>query len=159
MKTLLRGVVAGLAGTAAMTVAQLAAARLRDEPARTRVPRAWSEAPAPAQVAKQAADAVGRGSHVTKQDVPRLTGAVHWSYGTGLGVLYALAVRALRPTPLLGGLGFGIGVWSAAYVQLVPLGIYEPPWRYPLDELALDLSYHLVYGAATAGAFAVVDRA
>jgi len=77
VKTVLRGVVAGLAGTAAMTAAQVAAARLRGEPARTRVPRTWSEAPAPAQVAKQAADTVCRGSHVTKQDVPRLTGAVH----------------------------------------------------------------------------------
>ena len=69
-------------------------------------------------------------------------------------MLYALAARLLRPPPLVGGLGFGVGVWSAAYVQLVPLGIYEPPWRYPVDEVALDLSYHLVYGAAVAEAYA-----
>jgi uncharacterized membrane protein YagU involved in acid resistance len=105
-------------------------------------------------VAKRAADALGEGAHVSKHDVPLLTNVVHWSYGTGLGVLYALAARAIKPSPLLGGLGFGVGVWSAAYVQLVPLGIYEPPWRYPPGELALDLSYHLAYGAAVGEAWA-----
>jgi uncharacterized membrane protein YagU involved in acid resistance len=154
MKTLLRGALAGLVGTAAMTGAQAVAAKLRGRSAGTGVPRTWADAPAPAQVAKQAADAIGEGEHVTRQDVPLLTNAVHWSYGTGLGVLYALAARVLKPSPLLGGLGFGVGVWSAAYVQLVPLGIYEPPWRYPAGELALDLSYHLVYGAAVGEAWA-----
>jgi hypothetical protein len=154
MRTLLRGIVAGLVGTAAMTLAQLGAARLRGEHAGTSVPSSWSEAPAPAQVAKRAADAIGEGGRLTRNDVPRLTNAMHWTYGTGLGVLYAVAARALRPSPLAGGLWFGVGVWSAAYAQLVPLGVYEPPWRYPVDELALDLSYHLVYGAAVGEAYA-----
>jgi len=87
--------------------------------------------PAPAQLAKKAADAVGPGTRVTKDDAPRLTNTMHWTYGTTLGVLYAVAARALRPQPLLGGVGFGLGVWSASYAQLVPLGIYDPPWRYP----------------------------
>jgi hypothetical protein len=121
-------------------------------------PAGGRDAPASAQAAKKAADAVGEGQRLTKDDVPLLTNTMHWTYGTTLGVLYALAARLLRPRPLVGGLGFGVGVWSAAYVQLVPLGIYEPPRRYPPDELALDLSYHLVYGAAVGGAFAVVDR-
>jgi hypothetical protein len=59
---------------------------------------------------------------------------------------------------VLGGIGYGLGVWSASYAQLVPLGIYEPPWNYPLREVALDLGYHLVYGAAAGETFAVVDR-
>ncbi len=154
MKTLLRGVAAGLVGTGAMTLAQLAAAKLRGQPLGTIVPGRWADAPAPAQVAKKAADPVGEGQRLTKDDVPLLTNTMRWTYGTTLGVLYALAARLLRPRPLAGGLGFGVGVWSAAYVQLVPLGVYEPPWRYPLDELALDLSYHLVYGAAVAEAYA-----
>jgi hypothetical protein len=158
MRTLLRGVAAGLVGTAAMTAAQLLAARIRGEPSDTPVPSRWSDAPAPAQVAKKAADTIGEGDRVTRRDVPRLTTAMHWSYGTALGVLYALAARIVRPSPVLGGLGYGVGVWSASYAQLVPLGIYEPPWNYPLRELALDLGYHLVYGAAAAETFAVVDR-
>ncbi len=44
-----------------------------------------------------------------------------------------------------------------SYVQLVPMGLYELPWKYPPKDLALDLSYHLVYGAGVAGAFRVLD--
>ena len=44
------------------------------------------------------------------------------------------------------------------YVQLVPMGLYQPPWEYPPADLALDLSYHLVYGAALGTAYAALDR-
>ena len=158
MKRLLRGIFAGLVGTAAMTAAQLAAARLRGRPLRTAVPQTWSEAPAPAQVVKKAAAAIGVGDRVTREDVPLLTNAMHWTYGTALGIVCAVAADPLRRRPLVGGLAFGAGVWSASYAQLVPLGIYEPPWRYPVGELALDLAYHLVYGAAAANAYAGAAR-
>jgi hypothetical protein len=59
---------------------------------------------------------------------------------------------------VLAGVELGTGVWTASYVELVPLGIYRPPWKYPANELALDLSYHLVYGIAVAGAYAALDR-
>jgi hypothetical protein len=39
----------------------------------------------------------------------------------------------------------------------VPLGIYKPPWKYPPQELGLDLSYHLVYGAGVAAAYAALQ--
>jgi hypothetical protein len=63
----------------------------------------------------------------------------------------------MRPDPVAGGLAFGTGVWGAAYAELIPLGIYEPPWKVPKRELAIDLSYHLVYGLAVAGAYAALD--
>ena len=75
---------------------------------------------------------------------------MHWLYGTSWGVLYG-GVPA-------GGLTFGTAVWAAAYAELVPLGIYEPPWRYPARELALDWSYHAVYGLAVAAAYAGLER-
>jgi hypothetical protein len=52
-----------------------------------------------------------------------------------------------RRRPLIRGLAFGTVVWAMSYVELVPLGLYEPPWKYPPEELAFDLSYHLAYGA------------
>jgi hypothetical protein len=48
---------------------------------------------------------------------------------------------------------FGTGVWAASYLELVPMGLYEPPWEYPATTLAKDLSYHLVYGVGTAAAY------
>ena len=158
MNALLRGVVAGVAGTGVMTAYQLAVAKLQGKPLSTPVPHRWADAPAPAQAAKKAADAVGQGQRFTREDVPLLTNAMHWLYGVGWGAFYGAAAGRVEPDPVGGGLAFGIGVWGASYAELVPLGIYQPPWKYPAKELALDLSYHLVYGLAVAGAYAALAK-
>ncbi|HVV59431.1 MAG TPA: DUF1440 domain-containing protein [Gaiellaceae bacterium] len=151
-----RGVLAGVAGTAVMTAYQLAVAKARGKPLSTPVPRTWAEAPAPAQVAKRAADALGKGRKITKKQVPLLTNVLHWGYGIGWGAVYGGVAAAVGASALEGGLAFGTGVWAASYGELVPLGIYKPPWAYPAEEVALDLSYHLVYGVSVAGAYAAL---
>jgi hypothetical protein len=148
-----RGLAAGVAGTAVMTAYQLAVRKARGERLDTPVPRTWAEAPAPAQVVKKAAEAVGHGRDVTKKDVPAITNALHWAYGTSWGIVYGLIARRAAPRAASGGALLGSALWGASYAELVPLGVYEPPWRYPPQELALDLSYHLVYGAAVAGVY------
>ena len=70
MNSLLKGVIAGIAGTGVMTAYQMGVAKLRGQPVGTDVPHRWADAPAPAQVAKKAADAVGQGSRFTREDVP-----------------------------------------------------------------------------------------
>jgi uncharacterized membrane protein YagU involved in acid resistance len=158
MHPLLRGVVAGVAGTGVMTGYQLAVAKLRGKPLATQVPHRWADAPAPAQAAKKIADALGQGRRFTRDDVPLLTNVMHWLYGVTWGAVYSAAAGRSEPDPVAGGLAFGAGVWSASYAELVPLGVYEPPWKYPAQELALDLSYHLVYGMAVAGVYAALER-
>ncbi len=153
-----KGLLAGVAGTAVMTGYQLGVAKLRGQPLSTPVPEKWADAPAPAQVAKKAARALGEGSRVTRRDVPRLTNVMHWLYGSTWGIVYGAVAGAVEPRPVTGGVLFGTGVWGSSYAELVPLGIYEPPWKYPAKDLALDLSYHLVYGVAVAGAYAALDR-
>jgi hypothetical protein len=153
-----RGLAAGVAGTAAMTAYQLAVRKARGQRLDTPVPRTWAEAPAPAQVVKKAAEVVGKPRAVTKKDVPRLTNAMHWSYGTWWGIVYGLAARRAQPSAVTGAAVLGASLWGAAYAELAPLGIYEPPWKYPPQELALDLSYHLVYGAGVAAVWAAFDR-
>ena len=156
MNALLRGLIAGVAGTGAMTAYQLAVAKLQGKPLSTPVPARWADAPAPAQAAKKIADALGQGHRFTREDVPLLTNAMHWLYGVGWGIFYGVGAGRAEPNPVGGGLVFGTGVWGAAYAELVPLGVYKPPWKYPAKELALDLSYHLVYGLAVAGAYAAL---
>jgi hypothetical protein len=156
VKSLLRGIAAGIAGTAAMTAYQLAVARAQGKPLATPVPHRWADAPAPAQLAKKAADWVGQGRHLTRDDVPMLTNAMHWLYGVSWGALYGVVAGAAEPDPVAGGLAFGTGVWGAAYAELVPLGIYKAPCEYSAEELALDWSYHAVYGLAVAAAFAAL---
>jgi hypothetical protein len=158
MRSLLRGVIAGVAGTGAMTAYQLAVARLQGRPLSTPVPHRWADAPAPAQVAKKLVDALGQGRRVTREDVPLLTNAMHWFYGVSWGGFYGAAAGKTGRAPVAGGLALGIGVWGTGYAELVPLGIYEPPWKYPPKVLALDLSYHLVYGLGVAAAYAALDR-
>jgi uncharacterized membrane protein YagU involved in acid resistance len=158
MHSLLRGLVAGVAGTGVMTAYQLAVAKLRGKPLATPVPHRWADAPPPAQVAKKAADAIGQGRRFTREDVPLLTNAMHWLYGVTWGAFYGVAAGAAKPDAVAGGLAFGTGVWGAAYAELVPLGVYKPPWKYPPKELAVDLSYHLVYGLAVAAAYEALDR-
>jgi hypothetical protein len=148
---------AGVAGTAAMTGYQLAVRKARGQRLGTPVPASWDDAPAPAQVVKKVAEAVGRGPDVTKKRVPLLTNAMHWAYGTWWGVVYGVAARRRGTGALSGGTVLGTALWSGSYAELVPLGIYEPPWKYPPQELVLDLSYHLVYGAAVAGVYAALE--
>ena len=133
-----------------MTAYQLAVAKAQGKPLSTPVPHRWADAPAPAQVAKLIADRVGQGRRFTREDVPLLTNAMHWLYGASWGAVYAAAPG--------GGLAFGTAVWGAAYAELVPLGIYKPPWEYEPKELALDWSYHAVYGLGVAAAYAALDR-
>jgi hypothetical protein len=44
-----------------------------------------------------------------------------------------------------------------SYAQLVPVGLYQPPRRYPPKERGLDLSYHLVYGTGTSLGFKLLE--
>jgi hypothetical protein len=157
-RSLLHGVVAGLAGTAAITVAQLAGKRLQGERLDTPVPHRWADAPPPARVAKRAAELVGHGSKVTRDDVPRLTNVVHWLYGLTWGLGYGLVAGRLRPSTLAGAGALSGAVWAASYAELVPLGIQKPPWKYPVGELSLDVSYHAVYGAAVAATFSLLEQ-
>ena len=157
MNRMLRGLAAGVAGTAAMTAYQLAVAKARGQRLDTPVPKTWADAPAPAQVAKKAAERIGKFRTITKQDVPLVTRAMHWLYGVGSGLAYGVPVGRRSPGAVAAGSVFGTTVWAASYAELVPLGIYEPPWTYPAEELALDLSYHLVYGIGVAAAYAALD--
>ena len=114
-RSLFRGLVAGVAGTAAMTAAQLVAAKLRGQDGGTPVPESWEDAPAPAQVAKKGAAALGEGDRIRREHVPALTNAMHWAYGVGWGAVYGLAARRARPTPVAGAAALGGGIWAAQY--------------------------------------------
>ena len=156
---LFRGLLAGGSGTAAMTAYQELVQSSQDRGPSTE-PQSdaerWQHAPAPAQVAKRILEGIFH-EDVSAAHIPLLTNAMHWLYGTSLGALYGLVQGTIRANPLAAGLAFGGGAWALSYAQLVPMGIYEPPWRYPPKTLAVDLSYHLVYGVGVAGTYAAAD--
>lgn len=95
-----RGLLAGLAGTAAMTLAQEAVSWARNRRSSVagslKEPRTWAEAPA-AQLARRAAGLAGY--RVTKSQGPVVGNVVHLGYGIALGGLYGLAQERLRLHP------------------------------------------------------------
>jgi hypothetical protein len=153
-----KALLAGAAGTAAMTAHQSISQRLSQRysepeqengPSRHEESDPWESAPAPAQAGKRLIEAVSDKT-VSPDAIPLLTQVMHWSYGCSWGIAYALAQRRLEISARVLGPAFGIGVWLMSYAQLVPLGIYDPPWTYPLSSVADELGYHLTYGSAVA---------
>ena len=49
-------------------------------------------------------------------------------------------------------------MWATSYLQLVPMGIYEPPWRSPLASIADELGYHITYGSAVSASYMLMGR-
>jgi hypothetical protein len=78
---------------------------------------------------------------------------MHWGYGIAWGGVYGVLAGTAGRSTARGGIVFGSGVWASSYVTLVPTGLYEPPWKYPPKVIALDLSYHLVYGSGVAATY------
>ena len=154
-----RGLVAGVLGTVAMTGWQELAARLQSsggQDGQEQPSDPWESAPVPAQVARKIGEGLF-GLEVPAERIPLLTNVMHWSYGTGWGAIYGLASgSARRRHALRRGALFGTLVWAMSYAQLVPVGLYAPPWTYPPQELALDLSYHVVYGLGAGAGLALV---
>ncbi len=160
-----RGLAAGVVGTGFMTIAQELAARLQSSDddgqqsdAGQAPPDPWEQASMPAQVARRISEGVFH-HEVPPERIPVLTHVMHWAYGTGWGAVYGLVHSSLvRKSELRDGLLFGTGVWAMSYVQLVPMGLYEPPWKYPPKGIGMEVSFHLVYGAGVACAHRVLER-
>jgi len=166
-----RGLAAGLIGTAVMTAVQELWARRQSTPTsddpgrgeqgggeeREEAPEdPWEQASMPAQVARRIIEGVFH-KEVSPELVPKLTHGMHWAYGTAWGTVYGLIQGTFPAQPLRRGLLFGTGVWVMAYVQLVPMGLYEPPWKYSAEDLATELGFHLAYGAGVGCGYRVLE--
>lgn len=167
LSVIARGILAGATGTAAMTAHQEIRQRLaprHEQPQSPEQPSRekgeadpWQSAPAPAQVGKRLIEGL-LGRPVPAEAIPTLTQVMHWSYGSAWGGAYAIARQTARGRSRTLGPLFGLGVWAASYVQLVPIGIYEPPWSYPLSSIADEIGYHLTYGATVAASYELLGH-
>ena len=155
------GAFAGAVGTAAMDL--LLYSRYRRDDGKDSFWRwessggvmTWDEASAPGQVGKKLEQLVTR--RLPPDSWARATtNLTHWATGMGWGIQYgALAPRTARH-PRIGALALGPAAWLSSYVLLPPLKVYKPIWAYDARTLADDLSAHVVYGIATAAAFAAL---
>jgi len=184
---LLRGALAGAAGTAAMDLFWQARQNIRgateaerprgdapipasrpspsrttwveedDEAGEADEAVDWSTAPAPARVGKRVYEGVTQ--HALEARFAQLTGTVvHWGYGMWWGSVFGLATFAARRSGAGWGPLFGAAVWGTSYLLLPVTGLYRPVWEYRAAELAPDLLAHLIYGTGTAAVFSLIAR-
>ena len=138
-----KGLVAGLAGTAAMTVSSTLEMKRRG--------REPSSAPADA-----AAKVLGIEGFVDDAAKQRFGTLVHWGYGTGWGVVRALLGLAGLPPAAATGAHLA-AVWSSEAVMLPSLGVAPPFWTWGAEEVAIDVGHHVVYATVTGLVYELLD--
>lgn len=151
---LARGLVAGIAGTAAMTAYQELVAKIRG--GESKEPTRWVDTPVPAQLGKRIVEGV-LDRKVTLKDAPLLTNAMHWGYGVSWGGIYGLVQESIRANAAADGAALGTALWGSSYIAMPAIGLQEQIWKYPPKELAIEFSYHLVYGLGVAAAYRALD--
>jgi len=138
-----KGLVAGIAGTALMTLSSTIEMKLAGREA--------SSAPADAAAKVLGVEPTGEGEKA------RFATVVHWAYGSSWGVLRGLLGAAGLTGSVAGGAHFA-AVWGSGLVMLPKLGVAPPVGEWGAKALATDAFHHLVYAAGTSLAFAALDR-
>ena len=139
-----RGLVAGLAGTAAMTISSTLEARLRG--------RASITAPA-----RATAKMLGIREFDSDLAQARWNDLSHWGYGTGWGVLRGL-LGATPISPRAATLAHGAAIYGAAQVTLPALDVAPPAIFWGAKEIAIDALHHAVYATATGLAYRLITK-
>lgn len=138
-----RGVLAGVVGTAAMTVSSTLEAKATGRGSST----------TPAQ-------AVGKLAGVQPADEAgemRFNNIAHWGYGTAWGAFRGLLdVGGLRG-PLASVAHFA-AVWGAEQAIMPALGLGKPTPAYGVQATATDSLHHVVYAGTTGAAYDMLAR-
>lgn len=139
-----KGVLAGAAGTAAMSASSAAEMKIRG--------RQGSTVPAEVLCTLLGVEALDAAHKA------RLTTLVHWGYGTALGVSRgALALAGLRGRRAAAAF-FGV-TWAGELVMLPAVDAAPPPTRWSAQTLAVGGFHHLVYALVTSATYDALDRA
>lgn len=138
------GMLAGLVGTAAMTVSSTVEMKLTGREAST--------------TTVDAAGAVLGVKPVDDAAAGRFGNVVHWGYGAGWGAVRGLLAAVGLRRPAVGGVvHFGL-VWGSEQAVLPATGAGKPVWSYGGAAAVTDGLHHAIYAAVTSWAFAWLDR-
>ena len=137
----LRGVLAGTAGTAALTLAYAAERRLRP---RHRGQLDYDDSLVPGQIVA----GIMHLPHVTAKEDEELGLALRWSYGSAFGIWHGILRR--RYGEPRASLGFFATLMTATLSLFPILGRTPPPWRWPRDVMATAVGTHVAYVAGLA---------
>lgn len=139
-----KGLMAGFAGTVAMTISSTIEQKLRGR----------ESSSAPAKVTERA---LGIEGFKTPQLEQRFSTLVHWGVGSGWGVARGV-MRAAGIPPGAATAGHFSAVWGSALVTLPMFDVAPPVTMWDRKDIAIDVWHHLVYVTATAVAYEALDR-
>lgn len=152
--TVLKGALAGFAGTVPMTIFMLVTQRF--------LPKGQHYDLPPELITKDIARKAHVRWHMSKGQILLATLAAHFGYGATMGAIYAPIEKNIPPpvekripfSALLQGIVFGVLIWAASYFVLLPLlGIAESGEHEPAQRNLMMLAAHVVWGS-TMGAIA-----
>jgi hypothetical protein len=135
-----RSVLAGAAGTTAMTLAYEAERRIRG----SRRALDYDDSLVPGRIVA----GVLHLDNVTPSEDRELGMALRLGYGSAFGVWHGILARFM-PEPYA-ALAFGATLMTATFAGFPLLGRTPPPWRWPADVLASAVGTHVVYVLAVA---------
>jgi hypothetical protein len=138
-----KGIVAGLAGTAAMTLSQMVEMKLTG--------RAKSKAPA--EVANKALSV----QEINEQDKEAFSTKIHWGYGSAWGAVRGILKEAGMPSWAATATHFA-GIYGTALIMLPATKVAPPVKRWGAKAIAIDALHHAVYAAATGLVYDAIDR-
>jgi uncharacterized membrane protein YagU involved in acid resistance len=147
------GAAAGLAATVPMTAAMKLAQRAL--PPRQRHPLP------PRRITLRALRKVGVRPHVHLDESQRhgLTLAAHFGYGTAAGAVFGLLAPRNTREAITAGVGYGLLVWAASYLGLMPaLDLHPPATRESPGRNAMMIAAHVVWGASLGASAAALRR-
>jgi hypothetical protein len=137
----IRSVLAGAAGTAALSAAYAIEHQLRS---RHRGPLDYDDSLVPGQIVAS----IMHLPHVTAREEYDLGMTLRWSYGSAFGLWHGVLRRAVAEPWASAAFG---GTLMGATLSLFPLlGRTPPPWRWRPDVMATSLGTHVAYVAAVA---------
>jgi hypothetical protein len=144
-RALLRSVLAGVAGTAALSGAYAIERRLRG----SRGPLDYDDSLVPGQIVAS----IMHLPAVSAREEWDLGLGLRWTYGSAFGVWHGLLHRRFGEPAA--SVVFGATLMTLTFTMFPLLGRTPPPWRWPPDVIATCLGTHVAYVVAVA----VVDDA
>lgn len=135
---MIKGTLAGLIGTAAMTTAQAVEMRVSGRPPST----------VPGQVASKLLGLKPRNDEA----LARISTRMHWAHGASHGLVRAAIGRAGLHGPAAMSAHFAL-MWGSDVVLYKALAIAPWPWKWSREELAPDVLHKGLYVLATSVAY------
>jgi hypothetical protein len=135
-----RSILAGAAGTTALTAAYAIERRIR----RSNRSLDYDDSLVPGKIVVS----ILQLGHVTNREEDELGLALRWSYGSAFGLWHGLLGRHIDE-PVATAI-FGATLLSATLTMFPLLGRTPPPWRWPRSYLATSFATHTAY-ALTVG--------